>query len=284
MKLMLKLSLLALLTLLPEYRPAQAFAGSKLSDTLPLEDGTKLQLTWLMPQKNASAPRALVIIQHGMMRHAINMMALARSLTLRNIEVLLPDLTDEHFFNPLFPEIFARAIAKKTVDPQGNPLPQKLLLAGFSAGARFLSRVAGLLQTEHLKLRGVLLLDPVIGENPEQQLGPRLDVPYFTILAKPSRCNADGRIYPLLESGLFETQGFRLKSASHCDFEGKSSDTLCYLYCGLSHQHNAQAVELFSTEWISGLIDNDSPSVDFLPGGQVFETWNKRGVFDTIFK
>jgi hypothetical protein len=284
MKLRLKLLLLALFVVVPCSRPAHAFNVSKLSDTLPLEDGTNLQLTWLMPPKSASAPRALVILQHGMMRHASNMMALARSLTMRNIEVLLPDLTDEHFFNPLFPEVFARAISKKTLDPQGNPLPEKLLLAGFSAGARFLSHVAGLLQSEQLKLRGVLLLDPVVGELPEQQLGPRQVVPYFTILAKPSRCNADGRIFPILESGRFETQGFRLKSASHCDFEGKSSDALCYIYCGLSHRHNAQAIELFSTEWISGLIDTESPSADFLPGGEVFEAWNKRGVFDSIFK
>ncbi len=283
MKLIAKLLLLALVVAVPCARPAQAFNASKLSDTLPLEDGTNLQLTWLTPKKSASPPRALVILQHGMMRHASNMMALARTLTQRNLEVLLPDLTDEHFFNPQFPEVFARAIAKKTANPQGEPLPEKLVLAGFSAGARFLSRVAGLLQSEHLKLRGVLLLDPVVGENPEQQLGQRLDVPYFTILAKPSRCNAEGSIFPLLKSGRFTTQGFRLKSASHCDFEGKTSDAMCYLYCGLSHRHNAQAIELFSTEWISSLIESDAPSADYLPGGEVFEAWNKRGVFDSIF-
>lgn len=284
MRLSLKLLSLVILLSTAHIQNAFAFSGSKLSDSLQLEDGSSLTLTWLLPPKNTSTPRALVILQHGMMRHATHMMALARSLALRNIEVLLPDLTDEHFLDPLFPEVFARAVSKKTSTPEGKPLPEKLLLAGFSAGARFLSHVAALMQSDHLKLRGVLLLDPVVGELPEQQLGPRLDVPYFTILAKPSRCNADGRVLPLLESGRFETKGFRLKSASHCDFEGKTSDPLCYLYCGLSPRHNAQAIELFSTEWISGLVDNDNPHIDYLPGGKIFESWHNKGLFDSIFR
>jgi hypothetical protein len=281
MKLSLKLlSVLVTSALCLTQSPA-AIASSKIQDALALEDGSKLPLTWLLPK---SAPRALVVLQHGMMRHAEHMMSLASALVSRDIEVVLPDLTDEQFFDPLFPEIFARAFSLRTKDPRGQHLPEKLLLAGFSAGARFLSHVAALLPTDLYSLRGVLLLDPVVGQLPEQQLGRQLDVPYFTILAKPSRCNADGNVFQLLESGRYQSQGFRLKSASHCDFEGRSSDMLCYIYCGFSPRVNVTAVEVFASEWLSGLIDAQSPHADYLPGGKVFDQWQNKGLFDSVFK
>jgi|GEM_PF-677734 len=259
-------------------------AGIKSKDTLKLDDGTELSLTWLIPKFENAAPRALVILQHGMMRRAEKMLSIAHGLLAKNIEVVLPDVSDSQFLDPLFPESFVRAFGKKRLDPAGQSLPNRLLLAGFSAGARFLSHVAALLPNEEQSLRGVLLLDPVVGELPEQQLGPRLQVPYFTILAKPSRCNAEGNVFSLLESGRFQTIGFRLKTASHCDFEGQSSDMLCYLYCGQSSHKNSDAIKFFATEWISGLIDSDSPHSDYLPGGKVFENWQQLGIFDTVFK
>jgi hypothetical protein len=263
---------------------SEARAASPLSDTLALEDGTRLPLTWLIPKGTTSQVRGLVVLQHGMMRHATHMMGLAKKLSEKNIAVVLPDLTDAQFLDPLFPETFAHGFAKKTFTPAGEQLPRKLLLAGFSAGARFLSHVAAQLDSERHSLRGVLLLDPVVGELPEQQLGPRLDVPYFTILAKPSRCNADGNAFPLIQSGRFQSLGFRLKSASHCDFEGQSSDTLCYLYCGLSPHQNSEIIRTFATEWISGLVDSHEPHVDYLPGGKIFQHWQSKGHFDAIFK
>jgi hypothetical protein len=283
MKLSLKLLFLAMSMICSTAPMSFAAAGPKFQDNLNLDNGSRLPLTWLMPE-NPSAPRAMVLLQHGMMRHAENMMSLAKALARRDIEVVLPDITDEQFLDPLFPEVFAKAFSQKSKDPRGNPLPEKLILAGFSAGARFLSHVAALIENDQQNLRGVLLLDPVVGQLPEQQLGPRLNVPYFTILAKPSRCNADGNVFPLLESGRFQTLGFRLKSASHCDFEGRTSDTLCYLYCGLSPRKNTEAIEVFASEWISGLIDSNLPHVDFLPGGKVFEQWQNQGLFDSVFK
>ncbi|MEY4064641.1 MAG: hypothetical protein RIR26_849 [Pseudomonadota bacterium] len=261
-----------------------ARAAVTLGDSLALEDGTSLPLTWMIPAGANVSPRGLVILQHGMMRHATNMRSLAQKLAEKNILVLLPDVTDAQFLDPLFPELFANGLAKKSETPSGQSLPQKLLLAGFSAGARFLSHVAALVSSERHSLRGVLLLDPVVGELPEQQLGPRLDVPYFTILAKPSRCNADGNAFPLIQSGRFQSLGFRLKSASHCDFEGQSSDALCYLYCGFSPHQNSEIIRTFATEWISGLVDSREPHIDYLPGGKVFQHWQSKGLFDAVFK
>lgn len=283
MKLSLKLLFMATSMVCSTASVSFAAAGIKFQDDLYLDNGSRLALTWLMPEKSPSTPRAVVLLQHGMMRHSENMMSLAKALTLRNVGVVLPDITNEQFLDPLFPEVFAKSFSQKTKDPRGNPLPEKLILVGFSAGARFINHVAALIENDQQKLRGVLLLDPVVGHLPEQQLGPRLNVPYFTILAKPSRCNAEGNVLPLLESGRFQTIGFRLKSASHCDFEGRTSDTLCYLYCGLSPRKNSEAIEVFASEWISGLIDSHSPHADFLPGGKVFELWQKQGHFDSVF-
>jgi len=262
----------------------QANAGGlKFKENLDLGDGVTIPLTWLKPENKSSPPRAIVIIQHGMMRNAEKMMSLAQALVERNIEVLMPGLKDPQYMDPLFPEMFVNAFDKKFKGNSGEALPKKLLMAGFSAGARFLTHVAGLFYNRHRDIRGILLLDPVVGELPEQHLGPRLPLPYFAILAKPSRCNADGNAYPLFESGRFEAQGFRLKTASHCDFEGRSSDALCYMYCGTSARQNAEAVKLFATEWISGLVDSESPHTDYLPGGRVFLQWQNQGLFDTIF-
>ncbi|MEN9811286.1 MAG: hypothetical protein RLZZ488_2853 [Pseudomonadota bacterium] len=259
-------------------------AGFKSKELLSVDDGVSIPLTWLRPTKSGEQPRALVIIQHGMMRNAEKMMALANALVEKNLEVLLPDLKDSQQTDPLFPEVFVNAFEKKHADSQSHTLPSKILMAGFSAGARFLTHVAGLLYQRQRDIRGVLMLDPVVGELPEQQLGPRLPLPYFAILAKPSRCNADGSAFPLFESGRFEAQGFRLKTASHCDFEGRSSDALCYMYCGSSSRKNAEAVQLFATEWISGLVDSATPHTDYLPGGKVFTQWQQQGMFDSVFR
>jgi predicted esterase len=250
---------------------------------LPIGNGhDALQLTWLIPKLSHSSPRALVILQHGMMRHAENMMSLAEALVSKNIEVMLPSISDEQYLNTLFPEEFAESFSKLTRNPAGQTLPAKLLLVGFSAGARFLSHAAGLIRNTQ-NIRGVLLLDPVVGHLPEQQLGPQLSVPYFTILGRPSRCNAEGSVFPLLESGQYQARGFRLKTASHCDFEGRSSDFLCYMYCGFSPKKNTRAIEIFVSEWVSGLIDNDEPDFAYLPGGKVFEHWQNQGIFDSVF-
>lgn len=258
-------------------------AGFKSKELLSLENGVNIPLTWLRPSQSSEQPRALVIIQHGMMRNAEKMMALANELVDKNLEVLLPDLKDSQQTDPLFPEVFAKAFDKKHIDNQSQTLPRKILMAGFSAGARFLTHVAGFLYQKQRDIRGVLMLDPVVGDLPEQQLGPRLPLPYFAILAKPSRCNADGNAFPLFESGRFEAHGFRLKTASHCDFEGRSSDALCYMYCGASPRTNAEAVQLFATEWISGLVDSATPHTDYLPGGKVFSQWQQQGLFDSVF-
>ncbi|MEN9825208.1 MAG: hypothetical protein RI953_953 [Pseudomonadota bacterium] len=278
-------SLVRLLTVSCFLFSQSSFAGGKkFRETLSLDTNLSIPLTWLHPESKSTPPRALVILQHGMMRNAEKMMALAQSLVDRNIEVVLPGITDSQTMDPLFPEMFANAFDKKQNDPAGRTLPGKILMAGFSAGARFLSHVAGLLQNKQRDIRGVVLMDPVIGLLPEQQLGPRLPVPYFTILAKPSRCNSDGSAFPLFESGQFETQGFRLKTASHCDFEGKSSDSLCYVFCGSSPRENSEVIRTFVTEWISGLVDSEAPHVDYLPGGKIFMFWQNQGLFDTIFK
>jgi hypothetical protein len=266
--------------------PIALAGGFKFKDTLELNEGVSIPLTWLKPENTNTRPRALVILQHGMMRNAEKMMSLAQSLVEKNIEVLLPGIKDPQYMDPLFPELFVEAFEKKFALP-GNlsqpAQPTKMLLAGFSAGARFLTHVANLFYKKQKDLRGVLLLDPVVGDLPEQHLGPRLPIPYFAILAKPSRCNADGNAFPLFESGRFEAQGFRLKTASHCDFEGRSSDALCYLYCGSSPRQNAEAIRVFATEWISGLIDSNAPNTDYLPGGKVFLQWQNQGLFDSIF-
>jgi len=282
MKLSNLLKSTTLLVSLFTIQAAFAVNATKLKAQLPISNGQALQLTWLVPKLSQSSPRALVVLQHGMMRQAENMMSLAQTLVSKNIEVVLPSISDEQYLDTLFPEVFAESFSKLTHNPEGQTLPKKLLLVGFSAGARFLSHAAGLLKNVQ-DIRGVLLLDPVVGQLPEQQLGPQLNVPYYAILGRPSRCNAEGSVFPLLESGQYQTRGFRLKTASHCDFEGRSSDFLCYLYCGFSPKKNTQAIEIFVGEWISGLVDNDEPDFDYLPGGKVFEHWQEQGVFDSVF-
>ena len=262
----------------------QSFAAPlKIKETLSLSNGVNIPLTWLIPSESIAGPRALVILQHGMMRNAEKMMALAQSLVSRNIEVVLPTMKDSQNLDEALPKLFAEAFELKQADPQGRAIPEKLILAGFSAGARFLSQVAPLINKSRT-IRGVILLDPVTGNRPIQQMGVRIPVPYFTMFAKPSTCNANGVAFPLFASGRYETHGFRLKTASHCDFEGESSDALCYLSCGSSPQENKAVIQKFATEWISALIDSDSPSADYLPGGKVFQDLETKGMFDTIFK
>ena len=121
-------------------------SGKKFRETLSLDTDLSIPLTWLHPDSTSTPPRALVVLQHGMMRNAEKMMALAQSLVDKNIEVVLPGITDSQAMDPLFPELFANAFDKKLTDPEGRALPSRVLMAGFSAGARFLSHVAGLLR------------------------------------------------------------------------------------------------------------------------------------------
>ena len=60
---------------------AHAVNLTKRKAQLPINNGQQtLPLTWLIPKLSQNSPRALVVLQHGMMRQAENMMALAESL------------------------------------------------------------------------------------------------------------------------------------------------------------------------------------------------------------
>lgn len=254
----------------------------KSKERLDLPSGESVPLTWLRSDNARSTPRALVLVQHGMMRKAENMIALAQTLVEKNLEVLLPTVKDSQVLQSSFPESFTQAILEKKSDPQGNPLPNKILMIGFSAGARFLNHVASVLLARQHDVRGIVFLDPVVGSQSNQQLGPRLPLPYLTILGTPHRCNAYGNSYSILTSGQFDVEGFRLKNTSHCDFEGESTDSMCQFYCGSTSKINGQAIQLFASEWISSLVDSDKPNADYLPGGKVFLQWQNKGFFDAV--
>jgi hypothetical protein len=129
-----------------------------------------------------------------------------------------------------------------------------LVLIGHSAGADAVAWIAGALTATWSRPPAALILvDPVpspTGDNLVAGLRRAAGVPVRIVAAAPGRCNRNGLGTQLALSARPDASGFQLRTGSHADVEGVTSDHLARVLCGVPQPGNVAATRALIRTWV----------------------------------
>ncbi|QTN21712.1 alpha/beta hydrolase fold domain-containing protein [Rhizobacter sp. AJA081-3] len=232
-------------------------AGALVPSTMEL-DGAPTAAQWYLPAGEANA---LIVLQHGFTRACGHLRGTSRQLMAAGSMVLCLDAPMAGG-NPALAGELARQLAALRTAPDGRALPERIIVAGHSAGAAFAAALgAALDRFAPERLAGTLLFDPVATDRFEADLravsaaGRR---PVWAALAPPHRCNAMSNALPALrrirsEALAAQRDGFvgvRLGgAATHADIEGEDSDGLAALACGRPQAEQTTQLRALALAW-----------------------------------
>lgn len=238
---------------------------------------------------NPEALTGLVWLQHGWLRTNDRMADTAARIAATGAAVLtvhLPSnrrdgcsvnrVTDNrHFLTDI-----AKVLAAGADGPMGDcwrdavghrrALPERIVLAGHSAGGETAAFIAGQLCTDTAadRLRGAVLLDPVPsarGKNLRTGLralcGAR---PVLGLTAEPGPCNAKNAGERALQQEVAQpVTGFHIAGGRHHDAEGCSSSRPADLACGRRDPANIELLQRLTADWVAGMLsDRIGPDCD----------------------
>ena len=251
-------------------------AGALVPSTMEL-DGAPAAAQWYLPASEASA---LIVLQHGFTRACGHLRGTSRQLMAAGLLVLCVDAPMAGG-NPALAGDLARQLAALRTAPDGRALPERIIVAGHSAGAAFAAALgAALDRIAPERLAGALLFDPVATDRFEADLravstaGRR---PVWAALASPHRCNAMSNALPALRSIRSEALaaqrdgfvGVRLAAgATHADIEGEDSDGLAALACGRPQAAPTAEVRALAVAWARDLALGRRPRHDEIGAAQ----------------
>jgi pimeloyl-ACP methyl ester carboxylesterase len=247
---------------------SEAFVPGVLDARLPL-GGKTLDVTWYLPEAES---RGFVVLMHGFSRNKGHMRDLAGRLRDRSLVVLAPNVGLGAINDTSFLERMADDVSALTSVPGTTfALPERIVFAGHSAGGKNAALMAAHLRVNlGERLMGVMLLDPVEREGQLEQSLVSLDtagVEILSLLAKPGSCNAGGNAAPLLKRLPVTFKGLLFANGTHCDAEGSTSDFVCKLACGASHEKTVVSTQEFAVHWVDGFFAGRTPA--YFPGGEV---------------
>ena len=183
----------------------------------------------------------------------------------------------------------ARRAAARAGVARPERLPERVVLAGHSAGAPAMTYVAERLLSGPasviVDLRGVLLLDPV--EDFPATLRRRLPavlaagVPVRAISSPPSACNAGASGTAVLAGVAAGFAGVTLTTGTHVDAEGASTGPLAELVCGRPSPENVGVLQTLAGAWTRGWIAG-APEPATEPGGDALEALIAAGVVRAV--
>jgi pimeloyl-ACP methyl ester carboxylesterase len=224
-------------------------AGAELFDvqvetaTRTTGTGTEVSYSLFIPQPAdglPSPPWPAVVLNHGFARskkfHADNAAYMAR----RGLIVLTPDQAGRggSFAREQNIEITLDHLAwlVERGETPGDPLeglvdPQRLALAGHSAGGALSFEAAVRSQVTALPVRALVLLDAVPWRSTLEAADELAPLALASFRSEPSACNAEGSVRGLLGGLCFPVDDLRLVDATHCDPESPT-DVLCRWACG----------------------------------------------------
>lgn len=190
--------------------------------------GTALDL--FLPE---SRPAPLVVLSHGFARSAAHHSNTARHLAGRGFAVAVPEDTRPKVLAALVQELVRKS------GTAGEALagcldPQRIGLAGHSAGGAASVEAAVLLQETATPPRVVCLLDGVPRRSTLRAAAALRPVAFVSLRAEPSSCNANGSTAALLARLPFPVEDVIVTGSTHCDQENPS-DALCALACGAAN-------------------------------------------------
>ncbi|MBK1687509.1 hypothetical protein EV684_11371 [Rubrivivax gelatinosus] len=231
--------------------------------------GRSYNAEWALP---AGEPSALLVLQHGFTRSCANLRETARRIARQGLATLCID-ADMTGGNPALADTMATALLQTIRLPDGQALPQRIVVGGHSAGAAFAARLGWRLDAmAPQRLAGALLLDPVPVRGFTEQLravsqgGQR---PVLAIEAAPSGCNAEQRAAPVLEllrdealaAGRDSVVGVRMgEGSTHVDAEGEDSDWVGRSFCGTPRAANVERVRTLASGWAAEVAAGRIPA------------------------
>ena len=249
--------------------------------------GERLLAEWHLPPAGARPPRGLVTLQHGFMRQCHHLRGTAAALAGAGLATLCLN-TSVAGGNPALARDLADALAGGQLTlPAGDELPDRIVVAGFSAGAHFAVVLgARLAEVASPRLAGAVLLDPVAGRAFEpalQQLSARGERPVLSLAAKSDGCNARHNAHPALRrmaeaaraAGREDFAGVIFGSRStHMDAEGEDSDWLAFMACGRFWPDATIVATLrtLAAAWAADLVDARRSGPAW-PGGAMLQGW-----------
>lgn len=243
-----------------------------------LKVGTRTyNAVWYLPSGPASG---FISVQHGFSRDCANQ----RDTTRRFMELGLMALclnADMSGGNPQLAQALAASLVAGLVAPDGRPVPDRLIVAGHSAGGAFASRLGwALAQSAPARLAGAVLFDPVAADDFTTNLqavsaaGSR---PVLAVSANPSACNASNNAYPALRqvqadaraAGGDDFVGVQLTQRStHVDSEGNNTNLLGYIACGQGKPgaSNTERLRELTSRWAADMASG-TRTAEYYPGG-----------------
>ncbi len=207
-------------------------------------------------------PTALIVFQPGFSRRCANLRSTTDHLVRTGVIALCLDASMARG-NHALADSLARILAHGLTMPDGRTLPDRIIVAGHSAGAAFAARLG--MQLSHLapaRLAGALLFDPVAAQgftddiNAISSGGRR---PVRAVIAQSDGCNAnlnalqalrDVRL-SALHAGRDGFVGVQLiRDSTHVDVEGEDSDWIGILACGRPLPANVALLRQLATQWL----------------------------------
>lgn len=186
-------------------------------------------------------PWPAVILTHGFARDRTFQRNNALYLAQRGIVVLTPDMVSllpgesAQLRNIANTTDHVEWLRQRAADPQdrlaGLVDPQRIGLAGHSAGGAVSFEAAIELQQQGRQAAAVVLLDAVPWDRTLEQASDLAAMPLVSLRSEPANCNANGRVLELLRALTFPAADVRIVGATHCDPENPT-DMLCTLVCG----------------------------------------------------
>lgn len=181
-----------------------------------------------------------VVLTHGFARNYTFHEANARYLAQRGIVVLTPNTSslfgsDGQTRNILNLADHVGWLITRSLSP-GDKLfglvnPVKIALAGHSAGGALSFDATWALQSQSYPVAAVVLLDGVPWSRTFVSASRMRTLPFASLRAEPSACNANASVLGLQNALRFATEDVRITGATHCDPENPT-DFFCRLVCG----------------------------------------------------
>jgi acetyl esterase/lipase len=254
--------------------------GPRVVSTTLVVDREAVLARWTVPEGPAAA---LVTLQHGFARRCRHLDGTARRIAARGLLTLCVEAPMARG-NPVLAESLAALLAQGLRSPDGNALPQTIIVGGHSAGAVFAVRLGARLDAlSPQRLAGALLFDPVAAGSFSADLqavsrdGQR---PVLAITATRGPCNAQHSAYPALRAVRQQAQaagreafvGVELTQAStHADAEGEDTDWLAELACGPPVPANTERLRSLAAQWAADLAAGAAPLPESTSGSMPIE-------------
>ncbi len=244
--------------------------GSLTIDTIEIE-GYSYVTHWYRP---TGKPIALIVMQPGFTRQCVNLRETTRELVRTGAMALCIDASMAGG-NPMLADALAGILVGGLVTPDGGTLPDRIIVAGHSAGGAFAVRLGGhLSRLAPARLAGALLFDPVaaagftVDLNAISANGRR---PVRAVMAQAYGCNANQNAVQALQrvrvnaldAGRDGFVGVQLGAGStHVDVEGEDSDWVGMLACGRPTPANVALLRRFAVQFLAQIAsgaETDAP-------------------------